>query len=139
MRPEPPANYRPALVERTGIAHFLSHTFRIAVRNLERRPMQALFTVTGLALATGILIVPNGFRDSVAQVLETQWDMLQRQDLSIGLVEPDSARIRHLFAPIAGRGDRRALPRARSRASASAISAANWASRASRPTGCTTA
>ena len=38
MRPEPPANYRPAFVERTGIAHLLSHTFRIAVRNLERRP-----------------------------------------------------------------------------------------------------
>ncbi len=78
MRPEPPANYRPAFVERTGIAHFLSHTFRIAVRNLERRPMQAVFTITGLALATGILIVPNGFRDSVAQVLETQWDICSR-------------------------------------------------------------
>ena len=37
MRPEPPANYRPAFVERTGIAHLLSHTFRIAVRNLERK------------------------------------------------------------------------------------------------------
>src|SRR5262245_18838082 len=33
MRPEPPADYRPALVEHTGIAHYLSHTFRIAVRN----------------------------------------------------------------------------------------------------------
>ena len=61
MRPEPPANYRPAFVERTGIAHWLSHTFRIAVRNLERKPMQALFTVAGLALATGILIVPTAF------------------------------------------------------------------------------
>src|SRR6185503_8823735 len=58
MRPEPPASYRPSLVERTGIAHFLSHTFRIAIRNLERRPLQGLFTVIGLALATGILIVP---------------------------------------------------------------------------------
>ena len=65
MRPEPPANYRPALVERTGIARLLSHTFRIAVRNLERRPTQALLTIAGLALATGILIVPNCFRDGV--------------------------------------------------------------------------
>ena len=32
MRPEPPANYRPSLIERTGIAHFFSNTFRIAVR-----------------------------------------------------------------------------------------------------------
>jgi putative ABC transport system permease protein len=102
MRPEPPANYRPALVERTGIAHLLSHTFRMAVRNLERRPVQALFTVTGLALATGILIVPNAFRDGVAEVLDFQWDIVQRQDLSVGLVEPGSLQVRHLFTQLPG-------------------------------------
>jgi putative ABC transport system permease protein len=102
MRPEPPANYRPAFVERTGIAHFLSHTFRIAVRNLERKPSQALFTVAGLALATGILIVPNAFRDGVAEIMDYQWDVVQRQDLTIGLVEPGSAGIRNLFRQLPG-------------------------------------
>ncbi|HET7872409.1 MAG TPA: ABC transporter permease, partial [Terriglobales bacterium] len=81
MRPEPPANYRPAFIERTGIGSFLSHTFRIAVRNIERRPVQAVFTVAGLALATGILIVPNAFRDGVGEVLDFQWDVVQRQDV----------------------------------------------------------
>jgi putative ABC transport system permease protein len=89
-------------VERTGIAHFLSHTFRIAVRNIERRPMQAIFTVTGLALATGILIVPNTFRDSVKQILGFQWDVLERQDVALGLVEPGSARTAHLFEQLPG-------------------------------------
>src|SRR6185503_11979787 len=84
MRPEPPAKYRPAWIERTGIGHLFSHSFRIAVRNLERRPAQALFTVAGLALATGILIVPNSFRDSVQQILGFQWDIVQRSDVSIG-------------------------------------------------------
>ena len=102
MRPEPPANYRPALVERTGVARFLSHTFRIAVRNLERKPAQALFTVAGLALATGILIVPNAFRDGVGQIMDFQWDVVQRQDLSLGLVEPGSAQIEHLFERLPG-------------------------------------
>jgi putative ABC transport system permease protein len=102
MRPEPPANYRPALVERTGIAHLLSHTFRIAVRNLERKPVQAVFTIAGLALATGILIVPNCFRDGVSEVLDFQWDIVQRQDLSLGLVEPGSEKIWHLFAQLPG-------------------------------------
>lgn len=102
MRPEPPANYRPALVERTGIAHWLSHTFRIAVRNIERKPMQAVFTVAGLALATGILIIPNCFRDGVAHVLDFQWDIVQRQDLYLGLVEPGSARIYHSLARLPG-------------------------------------
>jgi putative ABC transport system permease protein len=102
MRPEPPAHYRPAFIERTGIAHHLSNTFRIAVRNLERRPMQALFTTTGLALATGILIVPNCFRDAVAEVLEFQWDVVQHQDISVGLVEPASLSALHPLGQLAG-------------------------------------
>jgi putative ABC transport system permease protein len=102
MRPEPPSSFRPALLERTGIASFFSHTFRIAVRNLERKPIQALFTVTGLALATGILIVPNCFRDGVHEVLDFQWDVVQRQDVSIGLVDPSSAKVAHLFQQLPG-------------------------------------
>ncbi|HEY9172945.1 MAG TPA: FtsX-like permease family protein, partial [Verrucomicrobiae bacterium] len=102
MRPEPPANFRPALVERTGIAHLFSHSFRIAVRNLERRPMQALFTVAGLALATGILIVPSCFRDSVAELLGFQWDVVQRQDMNLGLVEPASVQVTHLLRQLPG-------------------------------------
>jgi putative ABC transport system permease protein len=102
MRPEPPASYRPALVERTGVGQLLSHTFRIAVRNIERRPAQALFTVTGLALATGILIVPNCFRDGVNEILDFQWDIIQRQDVGIGLVEPASDQVRHLMRQLPG-------------------------------------
>jgi putative ABC transport system permease protein len=102
MRPEPPANYRPSFVERTGIAHFFSNTFRIAVRNLERKPSQVFFTVAGLALATGILIIPNCFRDSVGQILEFQWDTVQRQDVSLGLVEPDSESAKFPLAQLPG-------------------------------------
>ena len=102
MRPEPPANYRPAWVERTGIGQLLSHTFRIAVRNIERRPMQAIFTVTGLALATGILIVPNCFRDGVTEILDFQWDVIQRQDIGIGLVEPASDQVQYLMKQLPG-------------------------------------
>ena len=102
MRPEPPANYRPALVERTGIAQWLSHTFRIAVRNLERKPAQALFTIAGLALATGILIVPNSFHDSVDWLLGFEWDIMQRQDITIGLIEPASDSVRHPLAQLPG-------------------------------------
>jgi len=102
MRPEPPADYRPAWVERTGIGHFLSHTFRIAVRNIERKPMQAFFTVAGLALATGILIVPNCFRDGVGEILDFQWDVVQRQDVGVGLEEPSSDQVQHLLRQLPG-------------------------------------
>jgi putative ABC transport system permease protein len=102
MRPEPPANFRAAWIERTGVSHLFTHSFRIAVRNLERHPIQALFTVAGLALATGILIIPNCFRDGIHEVLGFQWDVVQRQDLGVGLVEPTSGRVSHLFQQLPG-------------------------------------
>ncbi len=97
MRPEPPASYRPSLIERTGAGAFFSHSFRIAMRNLERKPLQAGLTIAGLALATGILIVPSTLRDSVAEILDFQWDVVQRQDITAGLIEPTSAEaLNHL-------------------------------------------
>jgi len=95
MRPEPPASYRPAFIERVGLKRFFSHSFRIAVRNLERRPVQAAFTIAGLALATGLLILPNTFKAGIANILDYQWDLVQRQDLNLGLAEPSAARIVH--------------------------------------------
>jgi putative ABC transport system permease protein len=102
MRPEPPASYRPALIERTGIAHFFSNTFRIAVRNLERKPLQAFFTIAGLCLATGILVIPNCFHDSVSHILNFQWDTVQRQDVSVGLEEPSSETAKFAFRELPG-------------------------------------
>jgi len=102
MRPEPPANFRPALIERLGLKRLLSHSFRIAMRNLERRPMQALFTVAGLALATALLILPNTFKAGIREVLEFQWDVVQRQDVNLGLVEPSSARTANELAQLPG-------------------------------------
>jgi len=102
MRPQPPASYRPAWIERGRMARHLSATFRIAMRNIERRLMRALFTCAGLSLATGILIVPNCFRDAVAEVLDYQWHVVQRQDMSAGLIEPISLAARHPLRQLPG-------------------------------------
>ncbi len=75
MRPEPPSSFRPAFIERTGITHLFSHSFRIAVRNLERRPAQALLTVAGLALATGILLfVAARYQAKLSGAGDILWD-----------------------------------------------------------------
>lgn len=102
MRPEPPADFRPSLLERAGLARLFNHSFRIAVRNLERRPAQALFTIAGLALATALLILPNSFKAGIAEILDFQWDVVQRQDLNLGLSEPSSARLAHELARLPG-------------------------------------
>jgi putative ABC transport system permease protein len=92
MRPEPPAEFRPAVIERYGLAKLVSPGFRMALRNLERKPWQACFTVLGLAFATGIPIIPGAVRDGIAYLMEFQWDLAQRQDVTVNLIEPGSAR-----------------------------------------------
>jgi putative ABC transport system permease protein len=100
MRPEPPASFRPAFVERIGGARWFGTSFRMALRNIERKRTQAVLTCIALALATGILIVPNSFRDGIGYVLDFQWDIIQRQTVTAMLAEPGPARaiadFRHL-------------------------------------------
>jgi putative ABC transport system permease protein len=101
MRPEPPASFRPALIERLGLGRAFTASFRMALRNIERRPARALLTTVALALATGILVVPSSFRDGINHVLDYQWDLIQRQTVFVSLIEP---------GPVRTLADFRALP-----------------------------
>lgn len=91
MRPEAPAKYSVSLFERIGLHRFASPTFRMALRNLQRRPWQAFFTTFGLALATGIPIVPGAMREGIDYILTFQWSLVARQDATVSLIEPGSA------------------------------------------------
>lgn len=91
MRPEPPAQFRPSAIERLGLQRLISPAFRMALRNLERKPWQAFFTTLGLAFATGIPIVPGAIRDGIAYLIDFQWDLAQRQDVTLSLIEPGSS------------------------------------------------
>jgi putative ABC transport system permease protein len=92
MRPEPPADFKPSLFERIGLTRFFSPTFRMALRNIERRPWQAVFTASGLALATGLMVLPGAMSDSIDYLLTFQWNSQQRQDVAVFLTEPGSGR-----------------------------------------------
>ena len=90
MRPEPPADYKPSLMEKLGLARHFSPTFRMAMRNIERRPVQSLFTVAGLSLATGLMVLPGAMSDSIDYLLTYQWNRAQRQDVVAFLTDPGS-------------------------------------------------
>lgn len=92
MRPEPPADFKPSLFERIGLTRFFSPAFRMALRNIERRPWQAVFTSCGLALATGLMVLPGAMSDSIDHLLTFQWNSQQRQDVSVFLTEPASGK-----------------------------------------------
>jgi putative ABC transport system permease protein len=54
--------------------------------------VHAALTCTALALATGILVIPNSFRDGISHILDFQWDVSQRQTVTVSLVEPGPVR-----------------------------------------------
>jgi putative ABC transport system permease protein len=74
----------------------------MALRNIERRPAQALFTMLGLALAAGIPVLPGAMRDGVDHLLSFEWDVAQRQNASVGLRQPAGARAAPSLASLPG-------------------------------------
>ena len=62
----------------------------MAFRNLERKPWRACVTILGIAMATGISIVPGALREGIEHLTDLQWTQMQRQDVTISLTEPAS-------------------------------------------------
>jgi putative ABC transport system permease protein len=92
MRPEPPAKYRKSFIERWGLWHFLSQPARIIVRNIERRPVKSLLSIMGIAFACAIMMAGTFFTDAVDFMVDVQFKLSQREDMTITFVEPTSAK-----------------------------------------------
>jgi putative ABC transport system permease protein len=102
MRPEPPANYRLALLERLGAQRFLSQPARIVLRNLERRPLRTLASIVGIGASAGLLIIGLFMVDSIDELMDVQFNLIQRQDVTVSFVEPRSARALYEVARLPG-------------------------------------
>ncbi|HEX6187560.1 MAG TPA: FtsX-like permease family protein [Pyrinomonadaceae bacterium] len=103
MRPEAPARFRTGLVEKTGLHRLVSPATRIIMRNLERRPLKAMISIFGVALAVALLVV--GFFlyfDTVGRIMEVQFGSVQREDLSVVFNEPRPADARYDLAHLPG-------------------------------------
>ena len=102
MRPEPPAQFRPTIVERLGLQHFFSTAGRIILRNIERKPIQASLSILGVALAVAILMVGSYMIDAVNYLTDFQFRQVQRQDMTIIFNEPRSSSTRYEVANLPG-------------------------------------
>ncbi|MEL7227250.1 MAG: ABC transporter permease, partial [Cyanobacteria bacterium J06576_12] len=73
MRPEPPATFRPTVVEKLGLQQWFSAPSRIILRNLERRPIQGFMSIIGLTVAVAILVVGRYFTDAMDAIVDIQF------------------------------------------------------------------
>ena len=102
MRPESPAAYRPTLIERLGLQRWLSQPTRMIARHVERRPFKSLLTVGGIAAACGVIMVSNFQADAIHYMIDVQYAMSERQDLSVIFNEPSSHHALYSLAGLEG-------------------------------------
>lgn len=108
MRPEPPASYRPTFIERAGLQRFFAQTTRMILRHLERRPFKSLLSSLGIAMAVAILVVGTFSEDAVEYLMDFQFNIAERQDITVTFVETNSSDALREIAHL--RGVRRAEP-----------------------------
>lgn len=90
MRPEPPSRYGPTILERIGLGRLVPNIARMVLRQLERHPFKTSFSLLAISMSVAIVVVGNFIANSVDQVIETTFFDVQRFDLSLSTVEPQS-------------------------------------------------
>ncbi len=97
MRPETPARFRPGPVERLVPVRWLPPAARSILRHLERRPGKALLSAVGLALSVAIVLVGIFMFDAVGVIKELQFELVQREDVTVSFRTPLAGAPRELL------------------------------------------
>ncbi len=93
LRPPAPTEFKPLVIERLGYARLTTPAQRMILRNLERRPLRALFTVAGIAGSVAILVSGTFFTDAVEYLMDVQFNRVQRGEIALGFIEPAAASV----------------------------------------------
>jgi len=101
MRPPAPGRYRRTLLEMLGIRG-MPPALRMIVRNMERRPLRTAMSIAGVAAAVAIVILGNFFRDAIEVVVDTQFTLALRGDMSVWTADAVDDGVRHELARLPG-------------------------------------
>ncbi|UCE86920.1 MAG: ABC transporter permease [Deltaproteobacteria bacterium] len=99
----PPA---PALYARGGLSAVLERPFdqptRMILRQIARWPARSFVTSFGVAMAVGLLVTAFQWTDAIDHMVENFFFQAQHQDVTLGLVEPQSSEITREIARLPG-------------------------------------
>ncbi|PCJ88960.1 MAG: ABC transporter permease [Thiotrichaceae bacterium] len=92
MRAETPAIYHATLLGRLGLQRWFSQPTRMILRHIERRPLKSLLTMLGISMACGTMMVGGFQKGAIKEMVEVQFGLSQRSDLTAIFTEPSSQR-----------------------------------------------
>ncbi|MGN6826988.1 ABC transporter permease [Paucibacter sp. M5-1] len=94
MRPPAPGRYRRTLLERLGVRG-IAPALRMILRNIERQPWRTGLSIAGMAAAVAIVVLGNFFRDAIEVIVDRQFNLSLRSDVTVWAADPltDSARL----------------------------------------------
>ncbi|WP_291013483.1 ABC transporter permease [Hydrogenophaga sp.] len=88
MQPPVPPRYRATLIERIGLGHQVSTGALMVIRNFERRPLRAAFTVIGVSLAVALQISGAFWLDAIDHIVDVQFRQVQQGDVLVNFHRP---------------------------------------------------
>lgn len=102
MRPEPPPDFRPTIIEKIFPTQLLPATLRMVIRNVQRKPVKSLASIFGVSMSVAVLIVGAFSLDALEYLIDFQFRKAQRQDLTVGFVEPATSSVVYELANLDG-------------------------------------
>jgi putative ABC transport system permease protein len=101
MSPEVPTFSR-TFWDRLGAASFMPATWRMILRNVTRRPLRAVLTSAGMALAVAVVVLGSSSADGIRRMEDVQFQAAQHEDLSVTLSRLRSLSTLTSFANLPG-------------------------------------
>ena len=88
MSPPAPPIYRRFFLDKIGLSKHFPQWLTMALRNLSRRPIRAMFTALGISLATGLLIAGLFINDSLDYMIDATYFKADRQQATLVAAKP---------------------------------------------------
>jgi putative ABC transport system permease protein len=104
MQPPAPPRYAHGWIEGMSLLRRLAQPTRMIIRHISRGPLRAALTTLSISMAVAILISTTFMLDAVDHMLEVQFHLSQRQDVTISFSEAQENGIRHEVERLPGVG-----------------------------------
>ena len=93
MRPAAPRRFHRSWIEALLSARALTPRLLLTIRNFAGRPLRSAFTIVGIALAVPMVVLGLFWRDAIDQMIEVQFNLVERGNAMVTFPHPLSRAI----------------------------------------------